>query len=247
MAEDQSPPPAYAISERYGPRVHRSVRHGAILLVVATLQFLVAMAVTQWGYGPPNYSLTSNYISDLGAVHCATFGGSGSFAGHYACSPWHNVFNISIIVMGLLIILAVILIRTAFPVRSPRMVGLWLLAIAGLGSVGVGLSPEDVYLPGHEASAILAFVGGGLALIVLGFAMFRDTRWGGFRAYTVLSGLIAIIALILFMSKVDLGLGVGGMERLIVAPVLLWSLVAGTHLARLPTFAPRVFTKPTTE
>jgi hypothetical protein len=29
------------------------------------------------------------------------------------------------------------------------------------------------------------------------------------------------------------------MERLIVAPVLLWAIVAGVHLARIPTFAPR--------
>ncbi|HEY1198238.1 MAG TPA: DUF998 domain-containing protein [Thermoplasmata archaeon] len=246
MAVDQSPPPVYTVSERYGPRVHRSVRHGAILLLVGALQFIGAMVLTQIGYGS-SYSLTGNYISDLGAVNCGVFGGAGSFAGHYACSPWHDVFNVSIVVMGLFVILAAILIRTAFPARRSRMVGLWLLALAGVGSIGVGLSPEDYYLPGHVVSALLAFVGGGLALFVLGFAMFRDTRWEGFRAYTVLSGLIVLVALLLFVSNADLGLGVGGMERLIVAPVLLWSIVAGTHLARIPTFAPRAFSKGSTE
>ena len=246
MAEDQAPPPVYTPSERYGPRVHRSVRHGAVLLLVGTVQFIVAMAVTQIGYGS-SYSLTGNYISDLGAVNCGTFGGTASFAGHYACSPWHDVFNVSIVVMGLLVILGAILIRTAFPVRRSRLVGLWALALAGVGSVGVGLSPEDVNIGVHSGSALLAFIGGGVALFVLGFAMFRDTRWEGFRAYTILSGLVTLIALILFVSKADLGLGVGGMERLVVAPVLLWSIVAGIHLARIPTFAPRVFTKPSAE
>ena len=53
--------------------------------------------------------------------------------------------------------------------------------------------------------------------------MFRDTRWDGFRAYTMLSGLVILIALILFATKNYAGLGVGGMERLVVAPMLLWA------------------------
>jgi len=223
--------------ERYGPLVHRSVHHGALLLILASVEFLVAMIVTQIGYGS-SYSLSKNYISDLGAVNCGVFGGTGSFGGHYACSPWHDVFNVGIIVMGILIVLAVLLIRTGFRPRKSRRIGLVLLALAGLGSIGVGLSPEDVNITIHSLSALLAFAGGGLALIVLGFAMFRDTRWDGFRTFTMVSGLVDLIALVLFLNGTYSGLGVGGMERLIVAPVLLWSLVAGIHLVRIPTYAP---------
>lgn len=224
-------------TERRGPLVHRSVRHGSILLVLASVQFIVANVVTQIGYGA-SYSLSQNYISDLGAVNCGSFGGSGSFPGHYACSPWHDVFNFSIVVMGLLIILAAILIQTAFPARRSRTIGLGLLALAGVGAIGVGLSPEDVNITVHSLSALLAFAGGGLALIVLGFAMLRDTRWDGFRAYTLLSGLVDLVALLLFVTKTYLGLGVGGMERLVVAPVLLWAIIVGIHLVRIPTYAP---------
>jgi hypothetical membrane protein len=223
--------------QRRGPLVHRSVRHGAILLVIGAVQFIAANVVTQIGYGP-SYSLSQNYISDLGAVNCGLFGGSGSFPGHYACSPWHDVFNASIVVMGLMILLAVVLIQTAFPRRRTRTIGLGLLALAGFGAIGVGLSPEDVNITVHSVSALLAFLGGGLSLLVLGFAMLRDTRWDGFRAFTLLCGLVDLVALILFVSKTYAGLGVGGMERLIVAPVLLWSIVVGVHLARIPTFAP---------
>jgi hypothetical membrane protein len=229
--------------------VHRSVHHGAILLVVGAIEFILAMVVTQVGYGASfdwgsSYSLKFNYISDLGASQCGWFAtgslGSGS---HYACSPWHLVFDVAIVVMGILIVLAVLLLRTAFPARRSRTIGLGLLAVAAIGSIGVGLFPEDVNLTAHTLSALLAFLGSGLALIVLGFAMFRDTRWDGFRAYTVLSGLVSLVALILFVSKVYVGLGVGGMERLIVAPALLWLIVAGIHLARIPTFAPSTLPK----
>ncbi len=244
MATDEAPAPPVTQGERYGPLVHRSVRHGAILWIVGVLIFIVGMIVTQLGYtgtgdGWAHYSLTGNYISDLGAAHCSvTHFAVYPPGGIYVCSPWHDVFNVSIVLMGILLILGVVLIRTAFPARGTRTLGLAMLAIAGFGAIGVGLSPEDVNLTVHTLSAAVAFIIGNLALIVLAFAMFRDTRWDGYRAYTLLSGLVGLIAFILFYVKIWGALGVGGMERLIVAPLLLWALLVGIHLARIPTFAP---------
>jgi len=237
MAADEPAAPIPAVRERLGPLVHRSAHHGALLLLIGSIEFIIANIVTQIGYGP-SYSLSGNYISDLGARYCGVFGGSGSLPGHYACSPWSYVFNAGIIIMGILLILSALLIRTAFRPRKSRWIGLGALAIAGIGAIGVGLSPEDVNITVHAISAFLAFAGAGFALIFLGFAMFRDTRWDGFRMYTVVSGLVDLIALILFFTKNYAGLGVGGMERLIVAPVLLWAIVAGIHLLRIPTYAP---------
>jgi len=230
---------------RLGPLVHRSVHQGAILFLLGSIEFLLGMAVTQVGYGPPAYSLTQNYISDLGATKCGVFHGATSLVGHYACSPWHVVFNASIVLLGLLLIFGAVLVRSAFPPRRSRNIGLLLLILAGIGAMGVGFSPEDVDIAVHSISAFLAFSASGFALIVLGFAMFRDTRWDGFRAYSILSGLLTLVALVLFASKVYGPLGVGGMERLIVAPVLLWAIVVGVHLLRIPAFAPRSIPKPT--
>lgn len=224
---------------RYGPLVHRSVHHGALLWLVAVLQFLAAMVVVQLKWGPPTYSLTQNYISDLGAIHC------GTVAGRLVCSPYHDVFNVSSILLGLLLIFGTLLIPTAFPTRTSRRLGLGLLVLAGVGAMGVGLSPEDYNLTLHNVSVLLAFTAGGLALVVLGFAMFRDTRWDGYRAYSVFSGLVSLVVLGLFAGKAyDWGglwseVGAGGLERLIVAPVLLWALVVAIHLLRIRAFAPR--------
>lgn len=229
------PPVAPVTNERYGPLVHRSVRHGAILWIVGVIVFIIGMIITQLGYsGTPSYSLLNNYISDLGAINCGYYHDNNL----YVCSPWHLVFNVSIVVMGLLLIAGTILVRTGFPARGTRTLGLAMLVVAGIGAIGVGLSPEDYNLTVHTLSAATAFIVGNLALVVLAFAMFRDTRWDGYRAYTLFSGLIGFIAFILFYVKVWGPLGVGGMERLIVAPILLWALLAGIHLARIPTFAP---------
>ncbi|HXW67929.1 MAG TPA: DUF998 domain-containing protein [Thermoplasmata archaeon] len=228
-----------APSERYGPLVHRSVRHGAILYIVGVIEFIVGMVVTQLGYSGTTYSLTRNYISDLGAYYCGVYHASVYPPnGIYVCSPLHEVFNVSIILMGLLLVVGTLLIRTGFPARATRSIGLGLLVIAGIGAIGVGLAPEDYNTTVHVISAGIAFLLGNLALIVLALAMFRDTRWDGYRAYTLLSGVVGLIAFGLFYAGIWGPLGVGGMERLIVAPLLLWALLAGIHLARIPTFAP---------
>jgi hypothetical membrane protein len=218
--------------ERRGPLVHRSVRHGAILWVIASVQFILAMAITQAGWTGSTYSLRTNYISDLGATGCGTWGG------RWVCSPWHDVFDVSIILLGILLILGAILVRSAFPPRGTRTVGLGMFWIAAVGAMMVGLSPENVNLTVHSTGATIAFLLGNLSLLVLGVAMFRDTRWDGYRAFTMLLGLIGLIAFVLFLVGTYGPLGVGGMERLIVAPLLLWLIVAGIHLWRIPTFAP---------
>lgn len=235
---DSGESPSGAPTERLGPLVHRSVRHGAILWIVGVLEFLLGMAITQVGYSGTSYSLTGNYISDLGATGCFMRGGT------YICSPWHDAFNLSAVLLGVLVILGTLLVRTAFRPRTVRTVGLALLVITGIGSIGVGLSPEDVNLRVHTLSAAAAFIGGNLALIVLGVAMFRDTRWDGYRTFSMLLGLVGLIALALFEASAWGALGPGGMERLIVAPSLLWTFVASVHLVRIPTYAPPGLPRP---
>jgi hypothetical membrane protein len=222
---------------RFGPLVHRSVHHGSALWLAGALQFVVAMVVVQLSWtGAHPYSLTQNYISDLGNTGCGDW---PSGTTHYVCSPWHLVFDVSSVVLGLLIVLGAFLVRTGFPMRRSSKVGLGLVGIAGLGSIGVGLAPENVNVAVHVGSAGMIFLGGSLALVVLAIAMFRDTRWNGYRAYTLFSGLVGLIALALFQTGRYLGLGAGGMERLVAAPLLLWLILVSVHLLRFPQFAPR--------
>ncbi len=209
-----------------GPMVYRSAHAGAALLVAAVLQFVAAMAVAQFLYPYSNYSLQRNDISDLG----------------YPAGSAHGlVFDTSISLLGLLTIVAVVLIRTAFTSRTTTRIGLVALALAGLFAFTVGRFPEhSPELGGHLHSivAALTFFLSGLSLLFLGLAMVRDTRWRRMRLYTFASGIVTWIALVLYVGGHDVGLGPGGMERVIVAPVLLWSVVAGVHLLRIPRYRP---------
>jgi hypothetical membrane protein len=211
------------------PSPTAKVRIGGAALLAGSVQFVLAMAITQLGWTTP-YSLRTNYISDLGAAHCGFWTGTDP---RYICSPWHLVFDSSIVVLGVLTILGAYLIRRAMPPGGLATFGLALLAISGLGAIGVGLSPEDVNLAVHSASALTAFLAGNTALLLLGVAMLRDSKWGsGFATFGLILGAIGWAALILFVSRHYLGLGPGGMERLVVAPSLLWASVVGAKLVR---------------
>src|SRR5579871_4850894 len=205
-----------------GPMVYRSAHAGAALLVVGVLQFLVGMAWAEWDY--PGYSLTGNYISDLGCC------GGAAHA---------TIFNASIRVLGLLGILGAVLVRSAFTKKTTGRIGIGALVLASAFAVAVGSFPEDSpYLGGnvHGVVSALTFFFSGLALVFLALAMIRDTRWGGYRTYTLLSGLVTWVAMVLFSTGVYLGLGPGGMERLVVAPILLWGILGGVHVLRIPRF-----------
>jgi hypothetical membrane protein len=205
------------------PLVHRSVRSGGVLLAVAAAQFAIAMALVQQHF--PGYSLTRNYISDLGG----------------ASSPWALLFDASAIALGAIAIIAFVLIWSAFEPGTTRAAGLGILIVAGIGAVGVGVFPETTHVldgRAHDVTSAVAFVGAGLGFLVLSFAMRQSDRWRWSRPYTLVSGLVVLVATGLFEAGIDLGLGPGGMERLIVFPVLVWGVVEGIHIALLHRFAP---------
>lgn len=219
-------------------RTDRTIRAGAALWILGVVEFVIGMGVTQYGWdllrtgSTPVYSLQFNYISDLGAVNC------GLFDGAMVCSPWHNVFNVSIILLGLLLILGALWIARSLPAGPARGLGLLLLIIAGIGAIGVGLFPEDVNGTAHVLSALLAFALGNLGAITVGYAYFTRDRSTGWLAYSAVSGLIGLVALGLYATKIYGPLGLGGMERLIIAPLLLWATIEGIRILRLPKYAP---------
>lgn len=203
---------------KFGPLVRREVRIAGILLAIGAIQFVLAMGAVQSAY--PGYTDFGNRISDLGGSH----------------SPWAWVFNLSIRILGVLGILAALLLRTAFRAGLSSTIGRVLLVLTSGFAFGVGMYPEGNSLHGPFAEA--TFLGAGFTLFFLSFAMLRDTRWdGGYRLFTFVAAIVTFVAIGLYEGPTTLGLGPGGAERLIAAPILLWEFLAGFHLARLPVFS----------
>ena len=200
-----------------------SVRVGAGMVGLGVVQYLAAMVIVQAAY--PGYSDTTNYISDLGNT---------------ATSPWHAVFNVSIILFGILAFVGILLMWTSFPRGGTRPVGLLLLLVASVSAILVGVFPENVNPTVHDIVTLTVFGPGGLALLVLAAGMRRGTDWYWLRGVSVGLGLIMLVSLAYYVptqlnnTTWDPGL----IERFIVAPIMIWGFLVAVQVARHPSPGP---------
>ncbi len=148
----------------------------------------------------PGYSVAEDVISALGV-------GENSF-----------IFNGSVALLGLMGIAAAYLLKNYDKIFSA------LLGLSSLGALGVGIFPMDIPIP-HLISALLAFLFSGLAAIYS-----YKLEKTNLKYLWLILGIITLAALILFMTDNYMGLGRGGMERLIVYPALAWLMMYGRGL-----------------
>ena len=171
-----------------------------LLLCFGTAQFLLAMLVCEGALS--GYVVSSQAISDFGV------------------GPTAALFNSSIILLGILILAAAYVYHRTHGI-------LWLTVpflLSGVGPVGVGLFPENLALP-HGLFALISFVFGGLTAILISTRVTPP-----FKYVSILLGVLGLAALGLFVAGQYAGIGFGGMERLIVYPVLFWGLSLGGYL-----------------
>ncbi|MDD1771250.1 MAG: DUF998 domain-containing protein [Methanomassiliicoccales archaeon] len=179
-------------------------RNPNFYILFGFIQFGFLMMIAEFLY--PDFSTSGNYISDLGV----------------GPQPSQAIFTVSIIIFGLLAIVGAYyysktLAGRLFPI---------LIAIAGIGGIGVGLFNEHTGWP-HATFAFFAFFFSALAAIYSYKLLPSPTS-----IFAVILGLISIAALVLLGLGVFLGIGVGGMERMIFYPVLFWGIMfAGSRMA----------------
>jgi hypothetical membrane protein len=189
---------------------HRRVA-GALLFVAAS-QFVLGLIVSEALY--PGYSVSANYISDLGVGPSAVY------------------FNSSVFLMGLLIMVGAYFLQRALDYKVLTV----LLVLTAVGAMGVGVFTED-FGRIHIVVSVIAFLFGGLSAVfsagcshVHKFKLLRMP----FSVIAVVLGLMCLGAMALFQANVYLGLGSGGMERMIVYPLLVWGAGFGGYLIASP-------------
>jgi hypothetical membrane protein len=188
---------------------------GGWSLLIGSVQFVALMAVEELLI--PGFSPLTNTISDLGSDRITSY-------------DW--MFNGSVIAIGLFTLLGVGGVHAVLRRSERSPVGAYLLALSGIGAIGVGLFPETHPGPYHTIFAFLAFAMANTALIVLGGSFSGDREWGSYALYSGGSGIVGWVALLLFAIGRYGPLDQGGMERLIVVPVLLWAIIVGARMAR---------------
>ncbi|MFH1410042.1 MAG: DUF998 domain-containing protein [Patescibacteria group bacterium] len=174
------------------------------LLFFGSAQLMMCMVIVAALY--PNYSIANNYISDLGMANSP--------------APW--LFNVSIFLFGLLIVLA------AYRLRKSDMLFVLFAFLTGLGFVGVGIFPADLPLA-HLIFALIGLISGSMMMIVSVKLMLK---W--FGKLSVLLGIFSLTAMGLLLADLTLGIGIGGMERLSFYSILIWIAGFGGSLIHMP-------------
>jgi hypothetical membrane protein len=182
---------------------------GGYLFFIAGLQwFMGLLAAESWF---PGYSSRIDYVSDLGI------------------GPTAAIYNGSVFMLGALVFLGSF---SLFSTNRARMLSV-LLAICGIGAMGVGLFPGDLQ-PMHSIFTLLAILFGSFAAIV----SYRIQKKP--MAYiSIILGMLALASSIVFFpylglatgsTETFLGMAKGSMERWAIYPILAWIIGFGGYL-----------------
>jgi hypothetical membrane protein len=164
---------------------------------------------------PGTFSTGANEISDLGGTRPPN---------SVILQPSAAIFDVSMVLIGVLIAAGSWFVHRAFGRRSVTIP----IAVLGVGALGVGLFPGNTGTP-HALFAMVTFISGGVAAL----SAARVTR-APFRHVSFLLGAAALGTLGTYVVLGDASpmavLGIGGVERWIVYPVVLWVTAFGGYL-----------------
>lgn len=193
-----------------------AMRVGGSILVLAGTIILLGIISAEALYPEP-YATGANEISDLGGTTPAD--------GGLVYQPSATIFDLSMIVVGLMVIAAGGLIHRGFGRRS---VTIPIIAL-GIGALGVGVFPGPTGTP-HALSAMTTFVSGGIAALTG-----SRVATGPMRYLSILLGAISLGTLASYVLLGDGSpfavFGIGGLERWIVYPIVIWVTAFGGYAA----------------
>ena len=163
-------------------------------------------------------------ISDLGATDTGVI-----------LHPSSYIFNATMLLSGAMIILGAWFTHQALHRRAVTIP----TALLGIGVLGVGIFPGNIH-PWHPIFAYTAFLAGGVA-VLLSYKVTTQPL----RAIFAVMGAVSLGFTLASVFLLDWGpfarLDLGGVERWMVYPLLLWLVGFGGWLAgRRPQQAPSV-------
>lgn len=194
---------------------HPKITAGAFFLIAA-IQFTLCLIIAEATY--PGYSVSANYISDLGV------------------GPSAIIFNVSVFILGLLVLAGTILQRHKPKIKTLNT----LLLLMAISAMGVGVFTKNYPLP-HGTISSAAFFFAALSSITSHKILPKNLS-----KISIMLGAMTLTALAFFSagmltsgsltsttahdSAFYIGLGPGGMERMIVYPALSWLTAFGAYL-----------------
>ena len=172
------------------------------LLFIGGIQCVLGIILAEALY--PGYSTSIQTISSLGV-------GSSAI-----------IFNSSVFLIGVLGLASTYFVNRAFDFTLFTL----LLSITCIGAMGVGLFIEATSTNTmHTIFSVITYVFGAISAII-SYKLLKSPM----SIFSVILGVFSLSAMILLASGTYLGLGLGGIERMVAYPLLLWIVGFGSHL-----------------
>jgi hypothetical membrane protein len=191
-------------------RASHKIAGGLLLIAGATI--LLGIITAEALYTAP-YT-TRMEISDLGATDTGVI-----------LHPSSYIFNVTMLVTGAMILIAAYFTPRALHRRAITIP----TGLLGIGVLGVGIFPGNIH-PWHPIFAFTAFLAGGVA-VLLSYKVTPQPLRTIFAILGAVSLLFTVAGVFLPEWGLFGRLELGGVERWMVYPVVLWLVGFGGYLA----------------
>ncbi|HEY9629530.1 MAG TPA: DUF998 domain-containing protein [Coleofasciculaceae cyanobacterium] len=190
---------------------------GVLLFLAGS--FALMGIITAEVFYPSGYTTFNSEISDLGATKPPN---------SLIYQPSASIFNITMLLSGLMVLTAALFQHRYFK----KLLFTIPLGLFSLGLVGIGVfSPEKT--PYHGIFSLLTFISGGVSAIM----SFKVVS-APFKFIGIVFGAISLFtwcAVVFAPNMIVPFIGLGGTERWLVYPIVLWITGLGGYLMNLTT------------
>jgi len=194
------------------------LRLSGVLLFLAG-SFALMGIITAEALYPSGYTTFNSEISDLGATKPPN---------SLIYQPSSGIFNLTMLLSGLMALTATFFQHRYFK----KLLFSIPLGLFGLGLVGIGFFAGDK-VPYHSIFSLLVFIAGGVSAIT----SFKVVS-APFKFIGIVFGAISLItwcAVVFAPNIIVPFIGLGGTERWLVYPVVLWITGFGGYLMNITT------------
>lgn len=190
---------------------------------------MLAVVVAESQY--PGYSTRDNTLSDMSGS-CPSVDPDNPLAcvGSIILEPSATIFRTTTFAIGLSAAASAFLIHKTLIGRLASA----LLCVVGIGAMGVAIFPGNAGIAHGIFSMVTFFSGGAAAVAFYGILKSPAMKYLSLATGAVVLGVMVSIVAMANSDPFTATLGVGGAERLVVYPVVLWLIALGGDLVGLP-------------
>lgn len=175
------------------------------------------------GYLQTDYDTINNFVSELGATDSST-----EFLMNY----------LGFIPSGILFSLFGLSLLVIVSKNLTSRIGSLLIMLFGIGMTLAGIYSCDPGCPTmgtiesiiHDRVSAVTFISAILGIILLGFSFRKMKTFRDFSLYTILTGFISLVLLIIMISSFESRNLTGLWQRLLLLSIFIWITIIGSSM-----------------